>query len=857
MPPSYLTELALRAAVNTTNRTLTSDSNQTETLKTAALKCTQEFIKGNSDNTQMKAEAMAATLAIEGMLLAYKAVSKQIGVLTKQRLSFDQERQSGIATFMIPINKEARNLSAEEKVIKGFLELAFKNPSFSKYLGIHDAELSTAREVNFYSVLPFYRMSETIGQPLSSTRLLDRQRTANHLFLKSSFPDAIANVETSFQTDWKFVSFWESTFRGKNYLNNRRAPRFIMMCLSNLLWNLLHAVDPETGFPLNNNQIIVICRDVEIFLNQLLDPESPPYLKKISNNENSLLSFLRKIELSVKRLRAAYAEEQLHELNIEELSNSAHRALRIIDRNVFKLIYKQHNFISAKDEADDQAAEKIAHMISYLNQLLMQNNDLMYAFRFFPNWIPRRAGFNVPLLTIIDILIIFCHLSWRERDHLLVKLEKSNTEDAVEFAKTLRKFDQKFINPIKAVSKRELNATIFNPKHKQVGILTARRLIPLLTLVIQDYRVEIDTTKTSELANRTRGTPIRVYSGKEQILDINLSAQTDEGYYKWTLSPFVQMSAAVANATEELPKRQYRMTQLTELLDEVSELIKSYRSYLENPLFQAFLLKLLHKVKAENIALERHFDKIDECLTADKDMNRSLRAILHPMTKDINNSLDSFTFATNNLERKVSSPDFTDQERRKLSTLIDNISQQFSALFDEESGIRALVESTTNKTPVVQRAIAATVEMVESKKVIALIKLVRQCHNALSYQSRIGQKGMLLRELLTLIEDKPHFTEKQIKHVILELARVTASYRETSIFQASYGQTRSAQTLVAAIKDQQLNSILPLASIIFNKPKMKAFPTSDEQIIERLRNMREENRWQESSNKMKLIEFCK
>ena len=89
----------------------------------------------------------------------------------------------------------------------------------------------------------------------------------------------------------------------------------------------------------------------------------------------------------------------------------------------------------------------------------------------------------------------------------------------------------------------------------------------------------------------------------------------------------------------------------------------------------------------------------------------------------------------------------------------------------------------------------------------------------------------------------------------MELTRITASYRETWLFQAAYGQTRSAKALIAAIKDPTLNSVLPLASIIFAEPTTNFMKVSDEQILKRLKNLQEGNLGQESSNKMKLISF--
>ena len=235
-------------------------------------------------------------------------------------------------------------------------------------------------------------------------------------------------------------------------------------------------------------------------------------------------------------------------------------------------------------------------------------------------------------------------------------------------------------------------------------------------------------------------------------------------------------------------------------------------------------------------------------------MSRGLQSILRPMTRDLTNSLDGFMLATNNFERIVSLPDFTENERQLLATKLSTVSNQFSLLFAQDSGITSLIDMPAIALPSRVKTVIKP-NFVEVRKVVALKKLVEHCYNALSYQSSEGHKGSILRELLNLIEEKPTFNEKEIKHVIMELARVTASYRETWIFQAAYGNTRSARALIAAIKDPILNEILPLASIIFGQSNMNMMEVSDAQILHRLKNLREGNHWQESSEKIKLLSF--
>ncbi len=376
MPGIYLTELALRAAVNTSKKQVTGDGlSSSNDIKNLALGRVQELINGNSNasniGSQINLQAAAIALAIQGLEIAYVAISRQLDALKNQRIAFDKERQAAIATFVISNNVEEQDFSSEEQVIKFFVGLGLKS-KFASYFGIKVAALSQ-EDAAFYSVLPFYRMSDALDQPVASTNPLDVQRTAISLFFKSALPEAIADIDAGFQGSSKFVEFFRSLFERKNYLNDKRAPRFIIMALANLLWNLQHPVDPETGFPLSWEQCIGLCRDVELFLNKLLDADAAPFLQKLNNEENQLLSFIRKVEIHTKALRAAYAEAQLNELDIGSVTNSAHRTLRIMDQNVFKLIYKRRNPITNCMEPDETAAEELAYTVSYLNEILRRN----------------------------------------------------------------------------------------------------------------------------------------------------------------------------------------------------------------------------------------------------------------------------------------------------------------------------------------------------------------------------------------------------------------------------------------------------------------------------------------------------
>ena len=295
---------------------------------------------------------------------------------------------------------------------------------------------------------------------------------------------------------------------------------------------------------------------------------------------------------------------------------------------------------------------------------------------------------------------------------------------------------------------------------------------------------------------------------------------------------------------------------MTELLDSVADIVKNYRSFLLQKSFQAFLKKCLANIQKEYVALDRRIDDAAFTLRNNEHVSRGLQSILSPMMSELNSNLAVFSAATSNFERVVTAEDFTGQQRQELSTKISTVAHQFQSLFTEDSGLAAFL--STAPVPAAELPIgdvAARVQaMASSGKVGALSDLVGKCYDALSADSKNGRKGLLLRELKEKIRSTPNFTESQIKHLVMELVRITASYRQTWFFQAAYGQTRSAKALIAAIKDPELNSRLPLASIIFNNPDPLVSRNSEQLILQRLKRLRDEKSWQHEANSMRLLQ---
>ncbi len=853
--PSQI-EQALRAGV------LTREAGQADDIKNKASERAKQLVMGNLRGTdkgiasQIAAHSDAIGLAMVVISVGIAAISSVVNGTKdrahRSRMDYETHRLTTTESIRVLKDKEESQRSRYEKTIIGFLKASQVDPAVSlkEYLGYEEAILAEDKTATVYTILPYCLMSEGIEKRITGDSKLEHARTNITLFISSEFPSDIARIDTDFQMDSKAKSFFSAAVEGDGYLDDRRIPRFIMIALANLLWHLQYPVDRKTGFPLSTNRCIELCRNAKIYINKLLNTETSPYIINNPSDKYRVVSYMRTVEIEITRLYGAYRDEKIHELKIRDLKNTSHSVLRTMDQSMLMLIYRRHNPLTGKKEFDPKFANEMARRVGYLNQILQQNNTLLAYFKPYQA-VAKRLLINPIPLTVVDVLIIFSTLSSTKRKQLLSDINQQQVSTAFECIETLTLFYDVFIKPIRQVSKEELCPSFLDHKHQQVGFLTACRLIPLTTLVIEDYQIDVNMDSMLALAEEANVTG-PIMTGNEQSKAINKEAASGtSGTFTWKLSIFINSGKGKVDAIDRFPHLQYRMTQITQLIDSIADLIDNYRNILLYPKFKDFLLKCLTRVDRECHLLMENIELMDHCLSTNEGLSRSLQDIIHPMVSKLMLGLGDFTEAATSFENVITAPDFIQKQKNLLSTKLHTIREQFLALF----GAGSEIEEISNDCYLAPEAPLAlplvSPEFVNANQVVALGRLIDHCYKGMSFQSRMGHKGKLLQALSNKFDENANVTEGQIKHVILELTRIVASYRPTYFFQAAYGQTRSAQVLIAAMQDPILNGVLPLNSIIFDKPKgCMTMKTSD--ISARLKDLCQINTWREDSTLMAL-----
>lgn len=849
MPNNDITEWALRAAVNQFSSSK-ADADPTDTIKNFAKERAKNLVLANSDaserTSQLDLQGAAIDLAVKGLVLAFIAVKSQADTMKEQRLSFDKERLAGIATMTIPTNKVEQDLSDEERIIKSYIEL-INDSKFAKYFGLKTDELSQDH-LSYHSVLPFYRMSEGLSH-------LNQQRALINLFFKSALPSSISNIDQEFTSDNAFTAFFESAWEKENYLNDLRAPRLIMMSLANLLWNLQNPVDTE-GLPLSVSERIELCRQARLLLNALLNKNSEPYVHKLNKDGIHLESFIKRVDIHIKGLQEGFIEEKLHTVNVEDVTNSAHRSLRTMDKSVFKLIYRKQQPGKEGTIPDPHAAQRIADTLGYINQLLEIDASLLKPFAGIVE-LDQSTFVNAPPSTVLDILIIFTHASPGRKAAIYQGLEKLHTESANQLLEQLKIFDQDFIKPILERSEKELDLGLFEShKNTKIAALAAKRIIPLMTLVLEDYRIPVTTHTSSESAHQADSFHSAIRNGDEQVYRINRCAEQKDGYYQWKLSAFLQSSEQFAKHLDELPFKQFRLTKISELLDNLRDVVTHYRSFLAYPSFQRFLKQCINDISEEYNQLERYIDSLDRHLTHDEYISRDFKAILIPMTQEIDDTIHNFNEAVRLLEQKVSSPSFPNEQKKLLQKKVSVLEAQYQELFSKPTGIEDVIDIQNQIPDQLDRQAMptnTTTTAVPSQMMVSLTRLVTHCQDALSGYMITGHKGELLKDLLQRLERKPNCTRQDIQQSTQELLRIVMAYRQSYFFQASYGETKSAKAFCQQIMKYKNSAEFPLAEFLFGN-EHNIDLNSQSEVLAAMKRLGTEQQWQQCDEQLQPLD---
>jgi hypothetical protein len=812
-------EISLRRAVATASKKVGPKGNIAEAIKESALgqmdliNQAQGFMGGVKDSKNL--EGAAIGMAVQGLEIAYHVLSGQMQEAKFQRKQFVDECENQLATFVINKSKEVEDFSKEEIAIDRFYQLLQKEcSSFLNYFGIQAHPDEDNPKINRLSILPFFQMSQALQQKSLVASDLDQHRQACFLFLKTGLPTRYYYQQ--YKNINRIFLQLEGIYQKENYLNRFRAPRFIVVCMANLLWNLLFPVDAETGIPLTLGECVNACLKAELFLNLILDDTQENFLQTIDDEQGTLNSFLIKTEMYIKSLHQAFEFERLREINLTDVSNSMHRALRIMANKITELIFKR-----------DNAAETLVGQLMFLGELTLQNPGLME--RFFPKTVDI-PGVNSTPCSMIDLLILFIHESPYSRKQIINKAKKSRNEALQELGTILSEIHQSFIipfeeNALKSFKKKNIPMDFY--------LWIGKRFIALVVMVMECFNIFEDTR-----APQFKNDP-RTKKDKEQrnfIINIAASSNINK-YYEWSLSIFLKHKSKTSDNLDQLLHEQNKMLMMTRLLDQVGSLFMENRIFLQQPDFQTMLLDCLKKIEIAYKGLNDRLNSVEAQMMSDAQIQRHEKRVIQPMLDDLEATLEFIQRSILQVSQVISAPGFSEQEKKLLQEKTAAIQSQFQSIFQGSTLLP--LEISLDDVKLEQKSAPSPKK--SSNK--ALIALLQKCYDGMSSQSQEGIKGDLLIKMKQRIQKEPLLTQEDIKGFIIDLLNITATPRSNYFFQAAYGQTRSAKTFIQAVLNERFNQEIPIAAIIFDNPDINLKTLNEAKVLQRIQYLKQEHHW--------------
>jgi|GEM_PF-4068641 len=435
-------------------------------------------------------------------------------------------------------------------------------------------------------------------------------------------------------------------------------------------------------------------------------------------------------------------------------------------------------------EGSETSEMVMATDIEVLNMLLAQSDEIFGVFEEHGRGLTETIpSLNRPLATVIDVLTVFCHINDAQRKACIEAL------GATQAADLLTNFNQRFILPLESQTQPH-SLTLF-PRQAELSRQAhdvGNQLLPFITLLIASLQLNIDTQR--QLPNQ------QFLSSKAQVQRINKEAY-ESGHSRYG---GVELEA-------------YRLLQLNILTKQVSEKLSGYDDYSNNESFKRLAVQCLNRLKEEYIELDTNIDKLESNLS-----NLHMLSVFRPILGILNDSLGQFEA---------------------------HVSRLLSLMSHANTGKEEREPPELSQTPPEVKLSNHELNNLERLRIYTLKKLCEDCHDAMSYWSRSGHKGELLRRILHDVGREPYMDEARTQAYLKDIIRVVASYRQAWFFQAEYGETRSAQALILAMKSPQFNLVLPIKKALFGDTDVRLEALTDAELVEQLQDIRGKHTWEE------------
>ncbi len=663
-----------------------------------------------------EAAAAALTVAFTGFAKLVDVVEQGVQTVKVKRDNLREQMKQNLPVFIVPDKEE---LSSEQEFIRDLIQLIrnTKIDGFEEGLGIRVATPQKRGDPTCYHVLPFYLLETDVLGEDSHTEELDSKRREIYAHIRTTFEHLRKKILRRFRQGNWFTHFVWSAWEGDNHLNGFNQEFFTLIVVSNLLWKLLHPMNSQTGRRLEPGEVIDLCKKLDVFLGHILTTNYRPKLRQ--NRKTDWADFIHISQILVQDLQAAYAIEELREFQIRPLAMHARDTARGTAKVLFELLYQHQDEFSDKHTEEPKTAEHLEASLKNLLNLLKENPSFLEPFQRRVGLLPDDPGLHYILNpspeSLIDVLIIYTHLPRFERLRLREELKRLDEGDGG-FLRQLEQFDDAYVRSLNKVLKT-------NPKagfegyagREERAHLIGRRLVPCLTLLMDAFKISVDTEESQRSALCQRealddeapeNTPRRIQkTGKDQVNLINTlnrkylrkEKRIRQGAYQNDLenpvpyfwanaSELIDERKAFANSINYLQSNIQKMADIAAFVEGIKVIILEYRSVLQSQAFLDRLKACIDAIGGAQADFKKLIERARKKHAKNGSMSNEIKCKLSEITDSLETSLKDFTMAAIAVRRVISDPEFAETQQISFRKKIQFIDEKYADAFDEPGG---------------------------------------------------------------------------------------------------------------------------------------------------------------------------
>ncbi len=636
-----------------------------------------------SSNAGTLMSSMPPTVELAaGGVIAIGVIATGIALLIEERIQTVEHEREGVekmienhfSTYFIA--DEAKKRSHWDQYIHALVsELESKKDTnvslIFAYAGIK-AHHSEEKKGTFYSThfSPPHPSELYFDQSNDEVDILLDARKSLHNFLCTDGFELLQLIDRKLNDS--LSTQIQLTVNAESFLTRTNASRMLVLILMRIGHHLMYPMNPSTNMAVDWKSARDLCDYFRQLLSSMLADVQENLFKAHREHlcqHEELKFFISKLDNHCIQLRQAFDESLKRKLNLKSVTDSSFYLLQTVNRSVRSMVY-----LGKKNTDPIHLIALVTDLHTLIERHSLLVGPLVSQLKLDKKFNIAALGVNNPPKTVIDLLVLFSHVSAKDRQTALSKLQKKSSVDE-QFHRYLTKFDQEFIQPFEEkLNTPKFLMSLHSSPHKSVAIMGFMASVGL----------------AFEGTNDLLMTAVAQNNANQQIRKMNQEMLNDGAIYNWDYLNYLGLNGDIQRLLKSMLLALYALLPIAKQVHLIQTLVKNNEHFLLDPTFQQFLGRRLEDLDVKQQALVLAIKNLSqgcEVSQEEQSSNRELLAILSSL-------------ANNNPDTNCSISDISE----KLTTKIQDAKKiLFSAAFDEqveqgELHILTLIESLEDGT---------------------------------------------------------------------------------------------------------------------------------------------------------------